>query len=555
MQSTPIEKINYYTSQGFFGENTLDTLFRRCLESRPNELALLDPINREDLVPGSPQRLSFTDLDLKTEELVACLYQAGLRQGDVLLVQMPNTVELVISYLAATRLGLILSPIAMQYGCHELAQIVQAIQPSAFLKFSSFKGVPFAENCEEVVGRSCQIINIDQAPVASTKLMQAAANYTASLNISSNDIITICWTSGTTGRPKGVPRSHNHWMAIMVASADAVPLEQGDVILNPFPFINMAAIGGMLYLWLEKETTLTLHHPFDPIVYLKQIQMEKVVYTLAPPPVLLHLLAQKKQINTAFNLSSLKVIASGSAPLSPTVIAGIKQEYGIETINFFGSNEGVALVSCLKEVPDPKERAEYFPRFGRKEFSWQNRISKMSRTKLVDPNNGEEITQPGQPGELLIAGPMVFDGYYKSPEDNALAFSDDGYFRSGDLFEIAGENNEFYRFVGRCKNVIIRGGSNISPEELDEVLIKHPDIVEAAVVGYPDDRLGEKVAAALVLKSKSSMNLEKLRTFLEKQGLAKFKWPEKLIILSELPRNPMNKVVRSQINALLLEQV
>lgn len=555
MQSTPMEKINQYTSQGYWGKSTLDTLFRRCLASHSDKLALLDPLNREDLVPGPPQRLSFADLDQKTDELVTRLYQAGLRQGDVLLVQMPNTVELVISYLAATRLGLILSPIAMQYGRHELTQIVQTTQPSGFLKFSSFKGEPFAENCEDILGQSCQIINIDQGPTASAELTQTATAYTASFDASSNDIITICWTSGTTGRPKGVPRSHNHWMAIMVASADAVPLKESDVILNPFPFINMAAIGGMLYLWLEKGVTLALHHPFDPLVYLKQIQLEKVAYTLAPPPVLLHLLAQKDQIKAAFDLSNLRVIASGSAPLAPIMIEGIKREFGIETVNLFGSNEGVALASCPREVPDPTARAQYFPRFGREEFSWNNRISSMSRTKLVGLDSGEEITQPGQPGELLITGPMVFDGYYKSPEDNAQAFSEDGYFHSGDLFEIAGENNQFYRFVGRCKNVIIRGGVNISPEELDDVLLKHPDVAEAAVVGYQDERLGEKVAAALVLKPESSMSLEQLRTYLQEQGLAKFKWPEKLIILGQLPRNPMNKVVRSQINDLLLEQV
>jgi non-ribosomal peptide synthetase component E (peptide arylation enzyme) len=166
---------------------------------------------------------------------------------------------------------------------------------------------------------------------------------------------------------------------------------------------------------------------------------------------------------------------------------------------------------------------------------------------LVDIDTGEEVSEPGRIGECLIKGCTVFDGYYEAPDDNAHAFSDDGYFRSGDLFEIAGDLNQYYRFVGRCKSLILRGGVNISPEELDEILMGHPAIAEVAVAGYADEVMGERVAAFVVLHAEQSLTLEQLKSFMRDLSVAAFKWPERLEIVSALPRNAMNKVVRDQL--------
>ena len=366
-----------------------------------------------------------------------------------------------------------------------------------------------------------------------------------------NDVFTICWTSGTTGRSKGVPRSHNQWMASALACGDSVNLPDGSIFLNPFPFINMAAIGGFLFFWLNIKGTMALHHPFDPNVYLSQIQNEKVVYTLAPPALLNRLIDTREQIKAAFDLSALKLVGSGSAPLSPHMIEGFKDHFDIDVINVFGSNEGSALLSSPLEVPDSAERALYFPRFGRDEHKWPNRISGRIRTKLIDLESGLEITAPGIAGEMCFDGATVFDGYFKSPEDNAQAFTEDGYFRTGDLFEIAGDHNEYYRFVGRCKALIVRGGVNISPEELDEILSAHPDIMEAAVASYPDKIMGEKICAFVVPMPGKEITLSGLSDYLGELNVAKFKWPEKLQILEALPRNPMNKVVRTSLSELI----
>jgi acyl-CoA synthetase (AMP-forming)/AMP-acid ligase II len=214
----------------------------------------------------------------------------------------------------------------------------------------------------------------------------------------------------------------------------------------------------------------------------------------------------------------------------------------------FGSNEGVSLCSGPAEAPDPERRARYFPRFGRPEVAWPQRVARLIDTRLVDPDAGAEITGAGVPGELQIRGPTVFDGYLGAPEANAAAFTADGWFRTGDLFEIAEPGDpRYYRFVGRLKQLIVRGGMKISPDELDAALAEHPAIAEAAAVGVPDEVLGERICAVVVLRPDREITLDELQRHFGARGLAKFKWPERLHIVAQLPRNPVGKVIRGEL--------
>ena len=553
MQTTPRATIKRYTDAGWWGEETLGSIFETALSVAPKQLALCDPNNRSTLVSGDPLRLTFEDIEQRVDKIARHFFAAGLRQDDKILLQMPNVVEIVLVYLAAARLGLIISPVAMQYGHHELSHISDVIIPNAYIAFNDFRGEPFGSVQATIFESDCRALffgtgdDFDADPIPTI----AYDNYIQNLTISANDILTICWTSGTTGRSKGVPRSHNHWLSSTLASEDCIKLGPGAVMLNPFPFINMAAIGGFLFYWLKIQGRLVLHHPFDPGVFLSQLQSEKAEYTIAPPALLTRLLQTKDQIKAGFDLSALRIIGSGSAPLSPDMISGFKEEFGIDVVNIFGSNEGMAILSGPIDVPDQVERATFFPRFGRDNYQWDNRISGHIKTKLVDPETGAEITKPGRAGECLITGATVFDGYYNSPEDNEQAFSKDGYFRSGDLFEIIGDKNQFYRFVGRCKSLIVRGGVNISPEELDALISAHPSVAEGVVAAYPDEVMGEKICAIAVLHEGQSLTLDELKHYMKELKVAKFKWPERIHIMEALPRNAMNKVVRRDLEQLI----
>ncbi len=554
MQTTPRERIEAYTAKGWWENNTLQNIFSDVIAENLDRPALIDPDNRNAFVDGPLIRLSYRDLPGAVDRIGSWLFEAGLRQGDVILVQMPNTVEIVLIYIAAAKLGLIVSPVAMQYSEYELRHIGEVIEPSHYITFRNFRNEAFGMEHLKALPKSCAPLfwgEDDFSLSAASNISSDYSAYVENLVQDPNDIFTICWTSGTTGRSKGVPRSHNQWLASALAVEDSVNLPSGSIYLNPFPFINMAAIGGFLYFWLKNRGTMILHHPFDPAVYLSQIQNEKVVYTLAPPALLNRLQETKDQIKAGFDLSKLKLIGSGSAPLSPHMIEGFKTDFDIDVINVFGSNEGSALLSSPKEVPDCEDRAIFFPRFGRSEHKWANRIHDRIKTKLLDLETGEEINEAGKIGELCVTGATVFDGYYKSPQDNAQAFTEDGYFRTGDLFEIGGDNQQFYRFVGRCKALIVRGGVNISPEEIDELLIAHPAILEGAVAAYPDDIMGEKICAVVVLHEGQTLSLEQLKTYMADKKVAKFKWPERLHIMDALPRNAMNKVVRHELEKLL----
>jgi acyl-CoA synthetase (AMP-forming)/AMP-acid ligase II len=287
-----------------------------------------------------------------------------------------------------------------------------------------------------------------------------------------------------------------------------------------------------------------LHHPTDLGVFLAQIQSEKVSYTVAPPA-LLTMLLMKPEILMSTDLSSIQNIGSGSAPLSPWMVSQWQEKYGIHVTNMFGSNEGAALTSGPKEFRDPADRAQYFPRFGVPGYEWSSRIAGQMSTKLVDPSTRAVITEPGVAGEMAIKSPGIFPGYYKRPDLTEKVFDEEGYFYTGDLFEIAGDGNKLdrYRFVSRLKDIIVRGGFKISPEEIEALVMGHPGIAEAAVVGYPDKRLGERICLVAALREGQTVTLGEMADYLERQEIAVYKLPEKLVIVERLPRNPVGKVL------------
>jgi acyl-CoA synthetase (AMP-forming)/AMP-acid ligase II len=558
MRTTPPALIEEYRRGGFWSDVRITDVFDDAVRSDPGRLAVVDPPNREAVVGGRPQRLSFEELDRLVSAFALRLMDLGLRRDDILLAQLPNVVEYVAVYLAAMRLGIVLSPLPMQFRHHELEQVLGLTRARDLLTVGSFKGTAPHEDAllaARLHGARVLVLG-EQAPAGTTPLAAPPATDAdlARLRsqlegepVSADDIATICWTSGTEGLPKGVPRSHNHWLAISHAHFDGAGIRPGEVLLNPFPLVNMAALGGCFLSWLRCAGTLVLHHPLDLPVYLAQVAAERPHYAIAPPAVL-NMLLRDPQLLARTDLTSLRCIGSGSAPLEPAMIRGFHDRFGIEVVNLFGSNEGMSLASGAAEAPDPERRARYFPRFGRKEIPWPQRVASAIQTRIVDPDTGAEILEPGHPGEMQIRGPTVFDGYFRAPELTADAFTADGYFRTGDLFEIAGEGEDrrYYRFVGRLKQLIVRGGLKVAPEEVEAVLAQHPEIAEASAIGYPDPVLGERICAVVVPRRPGAdVSLSSIQDFLRGSGVAVFKWPERVRRVEALPRNAVGKVVRS----------
>jgi acyl-CoA synthetase (AMP-forming)/AMP-acid ligase II len=359
-----------------------------------------------------------------------------------------------------------------------------------------------------------------------------------------NEIFTICWTSGTEADPKGVPRTHNQWISIARVVVEGVLIDKGHNIHGTFPVINMAGIGGLMVPWVLTGGKFVLHHPFDVEVFMEQIMKEDLYYTLMPPA-LLDTLAKSDQA-LALAKTSIKAIASGSVPLSPWMVKYYQDRLGISIVNFFASNEGVALFSGPRLFPKPEDRATYFPRFGGEgvTLNISDQVIGGLSSCLVNTETGEEIEETGVAGELCFKGPTIFSGYWQRDDLTAKSFNKDGYYLSGDLFSIEGEERDKYLFHGRCKDLIIRGGYNISPEEVENIVFGHPKIREVAAVGYPDERLGERTCVFVVPQPDASVTLDEIVAFLDEKGVAKYKYPERLEVVDALPRNAVNKVLR-----------
>jgi acyl-CoA synthetase (AMP-forming)/AMP-acid ligase II len=370
--------------------------------------------------------------------------------------------------------------------------------------------------------------------------------------ITADDVFTICWTSGTEAQPKGVPRSHNEWIIMGAGVVDAADLEPGARLLNPFPMVNMAGISTAFVGWLLLGGVLIQHQPFDLPVLLRQMREEKIDYTVAPPAVL-NLLLQNEALLEGIDFRRLKSIGSGSAPLSEWMVSTFHEKHGVQIVNYFGSNEGASFVSAMKDLPVAADRAGLFPRLA-EGFRWNAVLHDRIFTRLIDPDTEQEITDAGKPGELRVKGATIFSGYWRAPEINARAFDADGWFRTGDLFELAGDRLQHLKFVGRLKDIVIRGGMNISSEEIENHLVAHPAVAEAAVVGAPDPNLGERLAAFVVYRPGLTATLDEINRFLiSERQVAVYKQIERLETLDALPRNPVGKVLKRDLRAAFRE--
>ncbi len=562
MQLRSPEAIKEFTAKGWWGESTFKDVFERSVERTPEAIALVDPLNRLEVTDGEPQRLSYRTLYDQVRRLASVLLAQGVQKDTIVAAQLPNTVELVKLYLAAAHLGAVISPLPWQYREYEITMLLPFIDATHVVTSARIgahqHAAMIAAVRDKIPSLRCIMAfgeNVPAGVVALDPLLAAESDpallntYASTHTVDANDIITICWTSGTEGRPKGVPRSYNDWWVPAFGTLDAAELRDGGVVLNPFPLTAMGGIAGMLCTWLLTGGTLVQHHPFSLPTFLKQIAVERVEFTVAPP-VLLNMLLQNAALLAQADISSLRVIGSGAAPLSPWMVKTWQEQYNIPVINYFGSNEGITIVGSHRDIPDPETRAGMFPRFGSSQHSWSNRVAGWMETRLIAAD-GSAITTAGEPGEMCVRGPAVFAGYYNAAELTSGCFDADGFYHTGDMFELAAEGDDlrYYRFVGRIKDIIIRGGMNISAEEIENLLQGHPAVAEVAVVGYPDELLGERACACVVARPDQTVTLADISDYLQGRQVAHYKYPERLELLAVLPRNPMGKIIKRDLRA------
>ncbi|MEO7938602.1 MAG: class I adenylate-forming enzyme family protein [Burkholderiaceae bacterium] len=551
------EQIELFTARGWWDSSTIDDLFCRWVDALGEQEAVVDPPNRESVCGGAPRRLSWNALAQEVGRMAGVLYGLGLRKDDAVLVQLPNCVEQYICYLACARLGIIVSPVPAQYREHELEYVLEQAQATVAIctvrigKFAHANMLlGLHKQCAGLRHVLCFGEPVPEGAIALERAMAQTTNvaeaqsYAQSAGVTANDVFTLTWTSGTESSPKGVPRSANDWRIAGRSVVDAPQLKAGQRSLNPFPMVNQSGISSAFMAWLEAGLTVVQHHPFDIQVFLEQIRSEVIEYTVAPPAIL-NMLLQQPELLEGIRFDKLRSIGSGSAPLSEWMISEFDKRHGVKVHNFFGSSEGMCLPGTERDIPEPALRAAHFPRMGVAGFTWDAYCSDKIQTRLVDPQTEREITDAGVPGEMRVKGPTVLSAYWRAPELTARSFDEQGYYKTGDTFEIAGDRKQFYKYVGRFKDLVNRGGMNISPDEIESLLQAHPKVREVSVVGWPDERLGELVCACVVPAHGETLTLEELVAYLrDVRRVASFKLPERILLVDALPRNPVGKVLK-----------
>lgn len=544
-----------------------DLLVRNCRELADVE-CLVDPPNRARIAQGTPQRLTWAQLGQRVDRMALTLLDQNITKGEVVILAAPTLHETLVVQLACLRLGIIVASFPVQYREAEVGGYVRRLSPRAMigharlgkhanaamlLEISRAQDTPLPVLSFGDSDLPDGVIALDPdtaRPLDEVEDIRLAAAY-AKADVQPDDVAFIVFTSGTSAAPKAVPRTQAVLFDMRRFLHDAADFPQGGSFLSPRMLSTIGAVANGISSWLYSAARMILHHPFDIEVFLDQIAAERPDVTSCPPAILSIMLERIDAGGGDIDLSSLHHITTGSAQLNPRLIVEFQDRFGIDLINVYGSSEGAMLVASRVDVPDAEDRAHFFPRLGEGPRPSRLPILAQYQTRLADPTTDAEITETGIIGELRLKGSPILQSYWDDPQGTADAFDSGGWFRTGDLFSLAGESAEFLQFTGRLKHIIVRGGLNISAEEVQGLAQTHPAVSEAVAIAVPDDKMGEKVGLAVTLRGDATLTLPELCAHLKDVAqIAVFKLPEYLRVLDELPVLPSGKTDHNALRAL-----
>jgi fatty-acyl-CoA synthase len=454
---------------------------------------------------------TYGELDERSERLAAALLASGLVRGDRVATLTGNCSEHVVVFFACAKAGLALVPLSWRLAAPELAFQVDDAEPAILIVEDEH-----AEPAEAALAAA----TVTPRRVAFGELDSGGDALDAAVD--DDGTLLLVYTSGTTGRPKGAQLTHANCFWTNVGFDLATGVRGDDVVLQVLPQFHCGGWNVQPLLAWWKGALVVLERSFDAQRCLELIERKRVT-TMMGVPAIYQFMAEEPAFDEA-DLSSLRTAVVGGAPM-PEALLARWQERGVAIVQGYGLTEAAPNVLCL-----PPEDAV-------RKAGWAGKPY-----PFVDVRLSPE-------GELHVRGPNVFAGYWRNPEATAAAF-DDGWLRTGDVAERDEEGN--YRIRGRFKDMYISGGENVYPAEVEAVLHEHPAVVDAAVVGVPDERWGESGVAFVV--TRAELTAEELRDWCGDR-LARYKVPRDIRFLDELPRSAMNKVLKDDLASLEQEPV
>lgn len=527
-----------YTGKGYWGTETLLERFAANRSAHPDREALVDPPNRDELVGTPARRLTWAELGRAVDAVAAGLASRGFGKDDVLVAQLPNVWELAMLYLAAARAGGLLSALPMQWRRKDVGYVKAMTGARFYVSAERFHGFNY-----QTLGQESGFEHLIGLPELS-ELARREPGPIPTVAVVANDIFSLCWTSGTEADPKGCPMSHNNWQYLSHV-AKASGLQAGDRLLCVAPLVNMTAVGVNYVPWLMMAGTLVLHHPITINILLRQLVEEGIQSTILVPA-MLNMIAKLPNLDQ-LDLSGVRTIITGSAPPSAWSMQEFKRRWNIDIVNIWGQNEGTCLVAGPADVPKLERRVDHLPWWGKPGVEWPSGITGVQLKILGDQD--QEITESGGIGELCYRSPGVFAGYFHRPDLSASAFTEEGFFRTGDLFIVRDERH--VGFHDRKKDMVIRGGFNISSVEVENAALGFSKVREVAVIPEPDEIMGERVCICVVPAEKDAPpTLEEINAYLREQGMSLYKLPEKMKLIDAIPRNPVGKILKKALRSL-----
>ena len=519
----PAEFTRRYREEGYWQGESLGELLHEWARRFAEVTAL---------VCGA-ERISYAELDRRADERATGLMRLGITPGDRVVVQLPNINEFVVLLFALARCGVVPVLALPAHRRTEIEHLATLSQAVGYVIADAHAGFDYRELAAELTTAvpSVQHVLVAGDPGQFTALDSVRGDPATLPAVDPADVAVMLISGGTTGKPKLIPRTHDDYAYNARASAQVCGLTAEDVYLACLPIAHNfpLACPGLLGT-LGVGGTVVMSPAPSPDVAFRLVARERVTVTALVPP-MVRLWVETAEWD-ATDRSSLRLLQVGGAKLDEKLARRVGPALGCGLQQVFGMAEGLLNYTRLD---DPDELV----------MTTQGRpLSAADEIRVVDRDGVEVAT--GEVGELWTQGPYTLRGYYRVPEYNATAFTPDGYFKTGDLVRRLASGHLIVE--GRIKDVINRGGENVSAAELEEHLLTHPGIAQVAVLGLPDERVGELICAVIVTApSEPPPKLNELKAYLHERGLARFKQPDKLAARDELPVTAVGKIDKREL--------
>lgn len=526
------ERVDELLDSGEWPLDTFVDLLDRHAAERPGDPAVIGQ---------DGETLSWAELAERTRAFASYLVASGYRRGDSLGVQLPNWWEFCVVVLGAARAGVVPAFAHTPYRAFELEYILGLTEARGLVVPGTYRGT---DHVALALGLAERLPSLGEVIVVRGEEGQGAGDgrvvdFAATLEAPavelpdppvSTDLFVVMFTSGTTNRPKGVMHLHANLLNACLRYVDAYGLGPEDRWLVVTPLTHLTAFG-IAYLGgsLAAGASVVLLEGWDGRRALELAERHRITHFVGAPPMLVDT-ARHPDLATR-DLSSLRFMMYAGAPCPIEILRRLHDALGCDLAVFYGWTEGLAHTYSVPS--DPLEVTSVT--IGRTGAGWEHRVV----------GEGGADVAPGEQGEYWGRGPNLSPGYFRQPQFMGPRFRPDGWFMSGDV--VTANEDGTFTFVARQDDVINRGGQKVDPREVEELLYQMAQVRDAAVVGVPDERLGQRGCVFVVPDGSASLSLADVQAHLESAGLAKYKWPERLELVESLPLTPTGKIMRYEL--------